>query len=57
MSNKLKKTIKCSLCDKIVERTDDCKKLFEKYDICPECSKRLVKLVDGYLGESESKEG
>lgn len=49
MSNKLKKTIKCCLCDKTVPFTEDCQKLFEKFDVCPACTERLARFVNQSL--------
>lgn len=41
----MNKTITCCFCEKTVELTDDCQKLFDK-DVCPECARNLTRLVN-----------
>ena len=52
MSNKLKKFIKCCLCDREVERTDDCHVIFGR-DVCPACSDRVVRLANKWTKEHD----
>lgn len=54
MSNKLKKRIKCYLCDKTVPFTEDCQKLFEQ-DVCPECAVRVANLVNRMIADREEQ--
>ncbi len=55
MSNKLKKKITCCLCDRTVPYTNECNKLLER-DVCPDCSVRLVKVVERILAEHDEVE-
>lgn len=50
MSNKLKKKIKCCLCDKSVPFTEDCQKLFHE-DVCPECAVKVTDIVNRVIEE------
>lgn len=50
MSNKLKKKIKCCLCDKTVPFTEDCQKLFNE-DVCPECAVKVTDIVNQMIEE------
>ena len=47
MSNKLKKKIKCCLCNRTIPYyTEGCQKLFDK-DVCPECAAKVAGMVNG----------
>lgn len=52
MSNKLRKTITCAFCEKTVKNTVDCKELYGR-DVCPDCVKQLVKVVNKLSVEEE----
>lgn len=42
--------ITCCFCNKTMEPTDKCRRLFDM-DICPECSEKLVKVAERVLIE------
>ena len=51
MSNKLKKKIKCCLCNRTVPYyTEGCQKLFDK-DVCPECVVKVAAIVNEIIDE------
>lgn len=56
MSNKLRKKIKCCLCEKEVPLTKDCQKLFDSYDVCPDCTRRLVGFVGRLINDADKEE-
>ena len=43
--------ITCCLCEKTMEPTDECRRLFNM-DICPECSEKLGKVAERIIIES-----
>jgi hypothetical protein len=50
MSNKLRKKIKCCLCEKEVPITDKCRRLFDR-DVCPDCAVRVAGIVNKLIDE------
>ena len=42
--------ITCCFCNKKMEPTDKCRRLFDM-DICPECGEKLVKVAERFLIE------
>lgn len=51
------KTITCCLCDREVDLTEGCQKLFSR-DVCPECAARVLKLANKWSQEANTeKEG
>lgn len=50
MSNKLKKKIKCCLCDETKPFTEDCQKLYEQ-DVCPDCAVKVTAMVNQVIDD------
>ena len=41
----------CCLCDRTIEPTDKCRRLFGM-DVCPECSEKLARLIERLMCEN-----
>lgn len=48
--------ITCCFCNKTMEPTDKCRRLFDM-DICPECSDKLARVAEKVLIENEYDTG
>ena len=48
--------ITCCFCNKTMEPTDKCRRLFEM-DVCPECSEKLAKVAEKFIIETKIEYG
>lgn len=44
--------ITCCFCNKTMEPTDKCRRLFDM-DVCPECSEKLVRVAERIIIETK----